>query len=205
MKLIKASQLRNAAAAGLHTGLLASALSAAAMIGDAHAAETRGGVAGKVAYCLDCHGASGQGYRGYYPMPRLAGQQPEYLKNQLQAFVEHRRTNNIMFNVAHSLSPAMIAALAEEFRALDPRPLGGGAKSLVAPVKEFSKTAFPTPMSQPARPATGLTRKAPGKFPVLPGNCLITRSTSWSTGARNAAKTPQSPIRRRSCRRWRTA
>ena len=32
MKLIKASQLRNAAAAGLHTGLLASALSAAAMI-----------------------------------------------------------------------------------------------------------------------------------------------------------------------------
>ena len=52
MKLIKASQLRNAAAAGLHTGLLASALSAAAMIGDAHAAETRSGVAGKVAYCL---------------------------------------------------------------------------------------------------------------------------------------------------------
>ena len=205
MKLIKASQLRNAAAAGLHTGLLASALAAAAMIGGAHAAETRGGVAGKVAYCLDCHGASGQGYRGYYPMPRLAGQQPEYLKNQLQAFVEHRRTNNIMFNVAHSLSPAMITALAEEFRALDPRPLGGGAKSLVGPVKEFSKTAFPTPMSQPARPATGLTRKAPGKFPVLPGNCLITRSTSWSTGARNAAKIPLSPIRRRSCRRWRTA
>jgi cytochrome c553 len=107
MKLIKASQLRNAAAAGLHTGLLASALSAAAMIGDAHAAETRGGVAGKVAYCLDCHGASGQGYRGYYPMPRLAGQQPEYLKNQLQAFVEHRRTNNIMFNVAQGYHGAL--------------------------------------------------------------------------------------------------
>jgi cytochrome c553 len=60
MKRIKASQLRNVAAAGLHTGLLASALAAAAMIGGAHAAETRGGVAGKVAYCLDCHGAAGQ-------------------------------------------------------------------------------------------------------------------------------------------------
>ena len=205
MKLINASQLRNVAAAGLHTGLLASALAAAAMIGGAHAAETRGGVAGKVAYCLDCHGAAGQGYRGYYPMPRLAGQQPEYLKNQLQAFVEHRRTNNIMFNVAHSLSPTMIAALAEEFRALDPRPLAADQRAWSRLVKEFSKTAFPTPMSPPARPAMGPTRKAPGKFPGLRGNCLITRSTSWSTGARNAAKTLQSPIRRRSCRRWRTA
>jgi cytochrome c553 len=36
----------------------------------------------KIAYCKTCHGVSGQGFRGSYSMPRLAGQQPEYLENQ---------------------------------------------------------------------------------------------------------------------------
>src|SRR5262249_51892070 len=94
---------------------------------DARSAERSGGVQAKLAYCEDCHGRAAQGFHGYYPIPRLAGQQTEYLKNQLQAFIEHRRTNNIMFNVAHSLSPAMIDALAADFRELNPPPLGGGA------------------------------------------------------------------------------
>src|SRR5664279_4808476 len=65
----------------------------------------------KTDYCKTCHGVSGQGFRGAFPMPRLAGQQPEYLKNQLQAFIERRRTNPVMFNVAHVLSPSMLTAL----------------------------------------------------------------------------------------------
>ena len=59
----------------------------------------------KLEYCNTCHGLSGQGYYGYFAMPRLAGQQPKYLENQLRAFVERRRTNPVMFNVAHALSP----------------------------------------------------------------------------------------------------
>jgi cytochrome c553 len=39
----------------------------------------------KIAYCKTCHGISGQGFRGSFPMPRLAGQQPEYIENQLRA------------------------------------------------------------------------------------------------------------------------
>jgi cytochrome c553 len=35
----------------------------------------------KIDYCKTCHGFSGQGYRGFYPMPRLAGQQTEYIEN----------------------------------------------------------------------------------------------------------------------------
>ena len=46
-------------------------------------------VQAKVQYCKVCHGVSAQGFRGYYPIPRLAGQQPTYLENQLQAFIEH--------------------------------------------------------------------------------------------------------------------
>lgn len=97
----------------------------------------------KISYCQDCHGPSGQGYRGFYPIPRLAGQQVEYLKNQLQAFVERRRTNNIMFNVAHTLSPAMITALATRFRDLDPKPIGGAPKHLVAAGQRIFEDGIP--------------------------------------------------------------
>src|SRR6202790_1912977 len=87
----------------------------------------------KIVYCKTCHGLSGQGFRGAFPMPRLAGQQTEYLENQLQAFIERRRTNPVMFNVAHVLSPSMLTALAAHFKDLNPKPLGGGApKELVA-------------------------------------------------------------------------
>ena len=81
----------------------------------------------KLAYCKTCHGLSGQGYYGYYTMPRLAGQQPKYIENQLRAFIEHRRKNQIMANVAHALSPSMLSALAQHFRDLNPPPLGGGS------------------------------------------------------------------------------
>src|SRR3974377_1718308 len=40
------------------------------------------GVAGKINYCTDCHGSSGRGYVGFFTMPRLAGQSPEYLVKQ---------------------------------------------------------------------------------------------------------------------------
>ncbi|MGA7544454.1 MAG: cytochrome C, partial [Methyloceanibacter sp.] len=78
----------------------------------------------KLQYCTYCHQPSGQGYRGSSPIPRLAGQQTEYFENQLKAFIEHRRVNKFMFKVAHSLSPAMLTALATHFSDLNPKPLG---------------------------------------------------------------------------------
>jgi cytochrome c553 len=38
-------------------------------------------VQAKLQYCKVCHGVSARGFRGYYPIPRLAGQQPTYLEN----------------------------------------------------------------------------------------------------------------------------
>jgi len=43
-------------------------------------AHATGGLEAKLEYCKTCHGLSGQGYLGYFPMPRLAGQQPEYIE-----------------------------------------------------------------------------------------------------------------------------
>src|SRR5271165_3283973 len=89
------------------------------------------GLQAKLEYCKTCHGLQAQGYRGYFPMPRLAGQQPLYVENQLRAFIERRRTNPVMQNVAHVLTPSMIAALAAHFYELNPKPLGGAPKELV--------------------------------------------------------------------------
>src|SRR6516225_7428654 len=97
----------------------------------------------KLLYCKTCHGLSGQGYRGYFPMPRLAGQQPQYLENQLRAFIERRRTNPIMANVAHALSPSMVSELAEHFRALDSKPIGGAPRQGLSLGKRIYEEGLP--------------------------------------------------------------
>jgi cytochrome c553 len=107
----------------------------------AHGAER--GLSGKIEYCKTCHGIAGQGYLGYFPMPRLAGQQTVYLENQLRAFTERRRTNPIMANVAHALSPSMVAALAAHFRDLDARPFGGAPRDLAAKGKPIYEEGIP--------------------------------------------------------------
>jgi cytochrome c553 len=117
----------------LRTAILAASLSVGLSV-----ASQADELQAKLDYCKTCHGLSGQGYRGYFPMPRLAGQQPEYLENQLRAFIERRRVNPIMANVAHALSPSMVSALATHFRHLDPRPIGGApARSLAAGKRIF--------------------------------------------------------------------
>src|ERR1700686_5341102 len=122
----------------LQTAILTVAFSAAVHAEDkSKAAVPQQELDAKIAYCKTCHGVAGQGFRGSFPMPRLAGQQPEYLENQLQAFIERRRTNPVMFNVAHVLSPSMLKGLAEHFRDLNPKPLGGAPREQVAEGKKI--------------------------------------------------------------------
>src|SRR6202166_2683524 len=124
----------------------------------------------KIAYCKTCHGVSGQGFRGSFPMPRLAGQQPEYLENQLQAFIERRRTNPVMFNVAHVLSPSMLTALAAHFKDLNTKPMGGGApKELVAEGKKIYEEGVPSAEVPPCATCHGPEAKGADAFPHLAG------------------------------------
>jgi cytochrome c553 len=143
---------------------------------------SRSEFAAKMDYCQVCHGPSAQGYRGFYPMPRLAGQQPEYLKNQMQAFAEHRRTNNIMFNVAHTLSPAMINALAERFYDLDPRPIGGAARHLVAAGRKIFEDGVPDANVAACTACHGPNATGRAEFPRLAGQLntyVIKVLTNW--------------------------
>ena len=137
----------------------------------------------KIDYCKTCHGASGQGFRAYYPIPRLAGQQPEYLTNQLRAFAEHRRTNNIMFNVAHVLSPAMQKALVTYFHELNPKPLAGAPKELVADGKKIYEEGIPSADIPPCATCHGADAKGNDQMPRLAGQLhdyIFNKLTNWS-------------------------
>jgi cytochrome c553 len=147
------------------------------------ASAARGDVQAKIAYCLDCHGPSAQGYRGYFPIPRLAGQQPEYLENQLRAFIERRRANSIMFSVAHVLSPAMISALAEHFRHLHPRPLGGGPRSLIGAGRKIFEDGIPEANVAACAACHGPGAVGNGQVPRLAGQLypyLVKALANWS-------------------------
>lgn len=136
----------------------------------------------KLRYCEVCHGVSAQGFHGYYPIPRLAGQPTDYLKNQLQAFVEHRRTNNIMFNVGHVLSPAMIDALTTDFNQLNPKPLGGAPKENVDEGKKIFDNGVATANIPPCASCHGPQAKGSGPFPRLAGQLydyITAKLTNW--------------------------
>jgi cytochrome c553 len=149
--------------------------------GHADSPVSNGELQAKLQYCKTCHGLSGQGFRGAFPMPRLAGQQPEYIENQLKAFVEKRRTNPVMFNVAHALSPAMLTALTNEFKALDPKPLGGASRDLVAAGKKIYEEGAGRDIPACAS-CHGPDAKGNGLFPRLAGQLndyILRKLTSW--------------------------
>ena len=100
--------------------------------------------------------ASGQGYRGFFTMPRLAGQTTEYTENQLRAYVEGRRESHIALRMSkvHGLSPEMRTVLATHFRDLNPKPFGGAPREFVGEGKKSLKREFPTPMFLRALPVT---------------------------------------------------
>ena len=183
MKLFRTHSLRLVGAACWQMALLTVVLS----IPNAHSAErsskARGDIQAKQDYCKDCHGRSAQGFHGYFPIPRLAGQQPEYLKNQLQAFIEHRRTNNIMFNVAHSLSPAMMDTLAADFRELNPPPLGGGPRRLVSTGEKIFQNGVPEANVAACAACHGPEAQGIGEIPRLAGQLsdyLYNKLINWS-------------------------
>ena len=141
-----------------------------------------GDIQAKISYCKDCHGVSAQGFNGYFPIPRLAGQQPVYLENQLRAFIEHRRTNNIMFNVAHSLSPAMVDALAAHFASLHPPPIGGAPRQLVATGRKIFEDGMPEVNIAACAACHGPEATGSGQIPRLAGQLypyMIKTLNNW--------------------------
>ncbi len=140
-------------------------------------------VQAKIEYCQVCHQPLGQGFRGVPPVPRLAGQQIDYFVNQLRAFIEHRRVHPIMVNVAQYLSPAMQRALAEHFRGLNPKPIGGASKELVTAGKKVYEEGAPDANVPPCALCHGSEAKGNGPFPRLAGQLddyIQNKLLNWS-------------------------
>jgi cytochrome c553 len=166
----------------LQVAILAMAFAAGARAQD-KATGSQQDLQAKLTYCKTCHGLSGQGYRGANPMPRLAGQQTEYLENQLRAFIERRRTNPIMNNVAHVLSPTMVSGLAAHFKDLNPKPLGGAPRELVAAGKKIYDEGVPGTDVPPCSSCHGPQAKGDGAFPRLAGQLhdyILGKLVNWS-------------------------
>jgi len=162
------------------------------------ASASRHDVQGKMSYCETCHGYQGRGFHAYNPIPRLAGQQPEYIKAQLQAFVERGRTNNIMYNVSHVMSPDLVSALATNFNQLNPKPIGGGQKDLVPAGKKIFEDGIPSANVPACASCHGTDAKGNGPFPRLAGQLpdyVFNKLTHWSSErGQNPAKPDNSAI-----------
>lgn len=116
-------------------------------------------------------------------MPRLAGQQTEYLENQLRAYIERRRENRFMYNVAHVLSPEMRSALAKHFAELNPKPLGGAPRDLVTAGKKIYEEGVPHTDVVPCASCHGPLAKGDGQFPRLAGQLhdyIFAKLVNWS-------------------------
>jgi cytochrome c553 len=147
----------------------------------------------KMAYCNTCHGPSGQGFRGFDPIPRLAWQPVQYLKNQLNAFSARGRSSNIMYNVSHVLSPAMLAALTTTFNELNPKPLGGAPKELAPGGKKIFEEGVPEANIPPCASCHGPQAKGSDDFPRLAGQLydyIFSKLTNWS---RERGQNPKAP------------
>jgi len=168
----------------LQTAILAIVFAAAGRAADTdRAAFSERDLQAKIQYCTYCHQPTGQGYRGAFPIPRLAGQQTEYFENQLRAFVERRRENKFMFNVAHVLRPAMITALATHFRDLNPKPDGQAPRELVATGKKIFEEGVPDAHVPPCSSCHGPEAKGNGAFPRLAGQLhdyIFNKLVNWS-------------------------
>ena len=137
----------------------------------------------KVTYCKTCHGLSGEGFRGYSVMPRLAGQRRDYFENQIRAFVERRRKNNFMFNVARVLSPAMVTALAAHFSDLNAEPVRGAPSDLVAAGRKLYEQGVPGSDVQPCASCHGPDAQGDGAVPRLASQLAsytLKTLTNWS-------------------------
>jgi cytochrome c553 len=167
----------------LQTAILAMAFSVSGHAQE-RLAPAKGGLEAKLEYCKTCHGLSGQGYLGYFAMPRLAGQQPEYIEAQLRAFIERRRSNPVMRNVAHVLSPSMITALAMHFKNLNPKPFGGAPRGSIAAGKRIYEEGLPESNVPACSACHGTEGKGQNEIPRLAGQVypyMVGQLTGWKS------------------------
>jgi len=148
--------------------------------------------------CTWCHGGAAQGYT---PAPRLAGQRPRYLENQLVNFSDHRRDNPFsklyMWGAAANLGRQRIHDLAAYFSQLPPIAANDGDRQLAAVGRTLYEEGNPDSNVAACIACHGPNAQGVREIPRLGGlayTYLKRRLEQWGEGYHAAAGPPMPSI-----------
>jgi cytochrome c553 len=148
--------------------------------------------------CTWCHGTSAQGYT---PAPRLAGQRPQYIENQLAGFRTHTRDNPLskqyMWGAAENLGAQTARDLATYFSTLPRKAARDGEMELVATGRTIYQEGMPDSNIVACVVCHGPNAEGVGQIPRLGGlaySYVKGRLEQWSQGYHAAAGPPMPDI-----------
>jgi cytochrome c553 len=148
--------------------------------------------------CTWCHGTSAQGYT---PAPRLAGQRPQYLENQLAGFRTHARDNPLskeyMWGATANLNAQTARNLAKYFSMLPPKAAGDGDTKLVAAGRTIYQNGMPDSNIVACVVCHGPNAEGVGRIPRLGGlaySYLKRTLEQWGQGYHVASGPPMPDI-----------
>jgi cytochrome c553 len=148
--------------------------------------------------CTWCHGGSAQGYT---PAPRLAGQRPKYIEQQLISFADHARdspfSKQYMWGAAANLGPQTAHNLAVYFSRLPPWAANDGDRELVARGEAIYQRGMPEANIAACVACHGPNAEGVGEIPRLGGlayTYLKRRLEQWGEGYHGALKLPMPHI-----------
>jgi|SRR5579862_6256036 len=148
--------------------------------------------------CTWCHGTSAQGYA---PAPRLAGQRPQYLENQLTGFRTHARDNPLskqyMWGAAENLNGNTARALAMYFSTLPAKPANDGNAELAAEGRNIYQLGVPDSNIVACVVCHGPNAEGIGHIPRLGGlasSYLKRTLEQWGQGYHAASGPPMPDI-----------
>jgi len=148
--------------------------------------------------CTWCHGGSAQGYT---PAPRLAGQRPGYIEQQLISFADHARdapfSKQYMWGAAAGLGPQAARDLAVYFSRLPRRAANDGYRGLVARGEAIYQRGLPEANIAACVACHGPNAEGIGEIPRLGGlayTYLERRLEQWGQGYHGALRLPMPHI-----------
>jgi len=144
----------------------------------------------KIAYCKSCHGAHGQGYTASYTIPRLAGQQIQYIENVFKALEGDRRDDPtakiFMMPAERSIKLGMHSAFAKYFNGLDAGPADDGPRDLVPRGMRIYDEGIPGANVPACALCHGADAKGSAAIPRLAGqhySYLVSQLMGWKVTA----------------------
>jgi cytochrome c553 len=160
------------------------------------AATAQPGPPSDIVSCTACHGDNGEGNSS--GVPRLAGQDAEYLGHALSLFKAGQRAGTVMPSIARGLDDASILRLAGEFSKMRaPSVDATGAPSSKASVKALAGQRL-AQIGAPGTPACFSCHAAKGlgngaRFPAIAGQpyqFVVNRLQEFQARARKEAPQP---------------